>query len=151
MATHREQKGGLSMANELQGKRIAFVITPEGAEQVELVKDLYEAVRNAGGTSELLMTDALEGEAFDHLCEELLGGKLRSPRRVSTENASDYQGLVAPGVATADPSHVDQGAVSFMMKFVFNDVTANDVPADKVRVHHKIDSYDVLAKVRVHH
>jgi protease I len=105
------------MASELQSKKIAFVITPEGAEQVDLVSELYEAVKNAGGTSELLMTDALEIEAFDHLCEEMLGRKLRSPRSISTENASDYHGLVVPGIANAGPSQMDQDVVGFVMEF----------------------------------
>jgi len=110
------------MANELQNKKIAFVITPECAEQVESVTDLYEAVTNAGGMPELLMANNLAGRAYEHLCEILLGRKLRSPRRVSAENGSDYQGLVMPCVANAGPSQMDQemdqNVASFVMEFV---------------------------------
>lgn len=41
------------MANELQGERIAFLVAPEGVEQVEL-SEPWKAVKNAGGTPELL-------------------------------------------------------------------------------------------------
>ena len=41
------------MANELQGRRIAFVIANEGAEQVELTEP-WQAVQDAGGSPELL-------------------------------------------------------------------------------------------------
>ncbi len=47
------------MANELQDKTIAFLVAPEGTEQVELVEP-WDAVKNAGGTPELLSTDSGE-------------------------------------------------------------------------------------------
>lgn len=106
------------MANELQGKEIAFVITPEGAEQVDLVKELYEFVKDAGGSSELLMTDTLEERVFDDLCEIVIEAKIRRPYRVSEVNASDYHGLLVPGVANSDPSQMDQDVASFGMAFV---------------------------------
>ena len=40
------------MADQLEGKRVAFLFT-EGVEQVELTKPL-QAVREAGGTPELI-------------------------------------------------------------------------------------------------
>ena len=54
------------MANELQGKKIAFLVAPEGTEQVELVEP-WDAVKSAGGTPELLSTDSGEIQAFNHL------------------------------------------------------------------------------------
>jgi hypothetical protein len=42
-----------SMANELRGRRIAFMIANEGIEQVELTKP-SQAVPDAGGTPQLL-------------------------------------------------------------------------------------------------
>ncbi len=54
------------MANELQDKTIAFLVAPEGTEQVELVEP-WDAVKNAGGTPELLSTDSGEIQAFNHL------------------------------------------------------------------------------------
>ena len=50
------------MASEkLQGKRIAFVVAPEGTEQVELTEP-WKAVEAAGGSPELLSTDAGSGQ-----------------------------------------------------------------------------------------
>jgi protease I len=134
------------MVNELQRKRIAFVITPEGAEQVDLVSELYEVVKNAGGTSELLMTDALEKGAYDHLCEQLLGRKLRNPRSVSTENASDYHGLVVPGIANAGPSQMDQDVASFVIEFVkWGVLRLEELPGSRDGL------WDTLSKIRKPH
>ncbi|MFI5063947.1 MAG: hypothetical protein ACHP9Z_08220 [Streptosporangiales bacterium] len=41
------------MANQLDGRRIAFVIANEDAEQAELTRP-WQAVQEAGGTPELL-------------------------------------------------------------------------------------------------
>ena len=43
------------MSNQLQGKKIAFLVAPEGTEQVELTEP-WEAVKNTGETPELLST-----------------------------------------------------------------------------------------------
>ena len=43
-------------SSTLQGKRIAFVVAPEGTEQVELTQP-WEAVEAAGGAPELLSTE----------------------------------------------------------------------------------------------
>ena len=55
-----------TVANELKGKKIAFLVAPEDTEQVELVEP-WNAVKNAGGTPELLSTDPGEIQAFNHL------------------------------------------------------------------------------------
>jgi putative intracellular protease/amidase len=54
------------MAGKLDGKRIAFVVAPEGVEQVELTEP-WKAVEEAGATPELLSTDDGEVQAFNHL------------------------------------------------------------------------------------
>src|ERR1700745_597076 len=54
------------MANELQGRRIAFVIANEGAEQVELTEP-WRAVQDAGGSPELLAPKPGQAQAFNHL------------------------------------------------------------------------------------
>jgi protease I len=46
------------MAEDLQGKKIAFLAT-DGVEQVELI-DPWEAVRNAGGQPELVSLESGE-------------------------------------------------------------------------------------------
>ncbi len=54
------------MAGKLDGKKIAFLVAPEGTEQVELTEP-WKAVEDAGGTPELLSTDSGEVQAFNHL------------------------------------------------------------------------------------
>ena len=102
------------MANELQGKKIAFVVAPEGAEQVELTEP-WKAVKEAGGTPELLSTDSGEIQAFNHLDR---GDKFPVDRVVSEASAPDYDGLVLPGgVANPDFLRMDQDAVDFIRGF----------------------------------
>ena len=50
----------------LSGKRVAFLVAPEGIEQVELTEP-WKAVEAAGGSPELLSTDSGEMQAFNHL------------------------------------------------------------------------------------
>jgi len=88
------------VANELQGKKIAFLVAPEGAEQVELVEP-WEAVKSAGGTPELLSTDSGEVQAFNHLDK---GDTFPVDRVVSEASASDYDGLVLPGASPTPTS-----------------------------------------------
>jgi protease I len=103
-----------NVANELQGKKIAFLVAPEGAEQVELVEP-WEAVKNAGGTPELLSTDSGEVRAFNHLDK---GDTFPVDRVVSEASASDYDGLVLPGgVANPDFLRMDEDAVGFIRGF----------------------------------
>ena len=45
------------MAGKLDGKRIAFLVAPEGVEQVELTEP-WKAVESEGGTPELVSTEA---------------------------------------------------------------------------------------------
>ena len=54
------------MSNELSGKRIAFLVAPEGTEQVELTTP-WGAVEQAGGTPELVSTEVGKIQAFNHL------------------------------------------------------------------------------------
>ena len=102
------------MADELQGKKIAFLVAPEGTEQVELTQS-WEAVENAGGTPELVSTDAGEIQAFNHLDK----ADTFSVDRVASEvSASDYDGLVLPGgVANPDFLRMDEDAVGFVRGF----------------------------------
>src|SRR3712207_9309781 len=74
------------VANELQGKKIAFLVAPEGTEQVELTEP-WEAVKNAGGIPELLSTDSGEIQAFNHLDK---GDTFPVDRAVSEASAFDY-------------------------------------------------------------
>jgi protease I len=102
------------VTNDLQGKNIAFLVAPEGVEQVELTES-WEAVKNAGGTPELLSTDSGEIQAFNHLDK---GDTFSVDRVVSEASASDYDGLVLPGgVANPDFLRTDEDAVRFAREF----------------------------------
>jgi protease I len=101
------------MANELQGKRIAFLFT-EGVEQVELEKPL-EAVRNAGADAELISLQKGQVEAWNHFDK---GDKFEATTAVADADASDYDGLVLPGgVANPDQLRLDEDAVRFVRSF----------------------------------
>jgi protease I len=103
-----------NVANELQGKKIAFLVAPEGVEQVELTEP-WKAVKNAGGTPELLSTDSGEIQAFNHLDQ---GETFPVDRAVSEAGASDYDALVLPGgVANPDFLRTDEDAVRFAREF----------------------------------
>jgi len=102
------------MADKLQGKRVAFLVAPEGAEQVELTEP-WKAVEQAGGTPELLSTETGEVQAFNHLDK---GDTFTVDRTVGDASASDYDALVLPGgVANPDMLRTDQDAVAFIRAF----------------------------------
>jgi protease I len=102
------------MAGKLQDKRIAFLVAPEGTEQVELTEP-WKAVADAGGTPELISTDDGEIQAFNHLDK---ADTFKVDRTVGDASASDYDGLVLPGgVANPDFLRTDEQAVGFVRGF----------------------------------
>jgi protease I len=102
------------MADELQGKRIAFLVASEGAEQVELTEP-WKAVEGAGGQPELISTASGEVQAFNHLDK---ADTFPVDRTVSEAEASEYDGLVLPGgVANPDFLRMDPDAVQFARAF----------------------------------
>jgi deglycase len=102
------------MADKLNGKRIAFLVAPEGTEQVELTEP-WKAVESEGGTPELISTDSGEIQAFNHLDK---GDTFTVDHTVADVSASDYDGLVLPGgVANPDLLRMDEKAVGFVRGF----------------------------------
>jgi protease I len=102
------------MADKLQGKRIAFLVAPEGAEQVELTEP-WEAVSGEGATPELVSTESGEIQAFNHLDK---GDTFNVDHTVDEVSPSDYDALVLPGgVANPDFLRMDDGAVAFVRGF----------------------------------
>ena len=102
------------MADKLQGKRIAFLVAPEGAEQVELTEP-WEAVAGEGATPELVSTESGEVQAFNHLDK---GDTFSVDHTVGDVSASDYDALVLPGgVANPDFLRMDGDAVRFIRGF----------------------------------
>jgi protease I len=106
------------MADKLNGKRIAFLVAPEGTEQVELTEP-WKAVEDAGATPELISTDSGEIQAFNHLDK---GDTFSVDHTVGDVSAFDYDGLVLPGgVANPDFLRTDEKAVGFVRGFFEQD------------------------------
>ena len=101
------------MANELEGKKIAF-LAADGVEQVELTEP-WRAVEEAGGEPELLSIASGEIQAFNHLDH---GDTFSVDMEVAQADAADYDGLVLPGgVANPDFLRGDEKAVGFVRGF----------------------------------
>ena len=102
------------MSDRLQGKKIAFLTSNEGVEQVELTEPL-QAVREAGAEAELLAPESGEVQAFNHLDK---GDTFEVDRAVGEADASDYDGLVLPGgVANPDQLRTKPEALEFVKGF----------------------------------
>ncbi|MFJ5292737.1 type 1 glutamine amidotransferase domain-containing protein [Streptomyces sp. NPDC088348] len=94
--------------------KVAFLVAPEGVEQVELT-DPWAAVAAAGGTPHLVSTRSGKIQAFNHLdrAEEF-------PVDVDLDTArtGDYGALVLPGgLANPDALRTDERAVAFVRSF----------------------------------
>ena len=102
------------MAEDLNGKRIAFLVANEGIEQVELERP-WEATEGAGADVELIAPEEGEAQAFNHLDKADTFGV---DRKVADADASEYDGLVLPGgVANPDNLRMDEDAVAFVRAF----------------------------------
>src|SRR3954464_14351083 len=102
---------GVSMAEELQGKKIAFAVANEGVEQIELTRP-WEAVRDAGAETDLIAPEEGTVQAFNHLDK---GDRFDVDRTFDGADAGDYDGLVLPGgVANPDQLRTVPEAVSFV-------------------------------------
>jgi protease I len=102
------------MSDELNGKKIAFLMANEGVEQVELVKPL-ETVREAGAEAEIIAPEAGEVQAFNHLDK---GDTFPVDRVVGEAEASRYDALVLPGgVANPDQLRTREEALRFVRSF----------------------------------
>ncbi len=102
------------MADELNGKTVAFLVAPEGIEQVELTEP-WKAVEQAGGTPKLVSTESGSVQAFNHLDR---ADTFEVDETVDQADASDYDGLVLPGgVANPDFLRTQPSAVAFAKSF----------------------------------
>jgi protease I len=108
------------MANELKGKRVAFLFI-DGAEQVEVTEPL-EAVRKAGAAVDIISLKKGEVEMWKHFDK---GGRIKADKAVSDADPGDYDGLVLPGgVANPDQLRLDKNAVKFVRTFLEQDKPA---------------------------
>ncbi|MFC8078478.1 type 1 glutamine amidotransferase domain-containing protein [Streptomyces sp. NPDC057307] len=94
--------------------RVAFLVAPEGVEQVELTEP-WQAVLDAGGEPVLVSTESGEVQAFNHLDK---ADSFPVDRTVAAASEADYDGLVLPGgVANPDALRTDDAAVAFAKSF----------------------------------
>jgi protease I len=101
------------MASELNGLRVAFLTANEGVEQVELTAP-WHAVREAGGTPELVAPDPGEVQGFNHLDK---GDRFPVSRILRDVDHTDYDAMVVPGgVANSDFLRTVPAAVTFAQR-----------------------------------
>lgn len=100
----------------LNGKTIAFLVAPEGVEQVELTEP-WKAVKQAGGTPKLVSTSSGQIQAFNHLDK---ADTFAVDETVDDADAAAaaFDGLVLPGgVANPDLLRTAPKAVGFARAF----------------------------------
>ena len=94
--------------------RIAFLVAPEGVEQVELT-DPWQAAKDAGHEPVLVSTQAGEIQAFNHLDK---ADTFPVDEVVGEARAESFGALVQPGgVANPDFLRMDENAVAFVRGF----------------------------------
>jgi protease I len=98
----------------LNGGRVAFLVAPEGTEQVELTEP-WKAVEAAGGEPVLVSLETGKVQAYHHLDK---GDTFEVDQAVADADASAFLGLVLPGgVANPDALRMDSDAVAFVESF----------------------------------
>jgi protease I len=101
------------MANELKGKKIAFLAT-DMVEQVELTGP-WEALKNAGADLDLVSIKDGEIQGFNHYDK---ADRFKVDKTVEEVSASDYNALVLPGgVGNPDALRMDENAVHLVREF----------------------------------
>jgi deglycase len=102
------------MSTRLQGKTIAFLVAPDGVEQVELTEP-WKAIEQAGGTPRLVSTESGQIQGRNHLEK---ADTFPVDATVDQVSAGDFDGLALPGgVANPDFLRTDQDAVAFVRGF----------------------------------
>jgi len=103
------------VADELNGKRIAFLVANSGVEQVELTTP-WEAVEQAGGVPVLVAPDKGKVQAFNNDVEP--GDTFEATEAVSDVSSEGFDALVLPGGTTnPDKLRMDQEAVALVVGF----------------------------------
>ena len=102
------------MANQLEGKRIAFLMANEGVEQIELTEP-RKAVEEAGAEVDVIAPEKEQIQAVNHLDK---ADTFEVDKTTSEARADDYDGVVLPGgVANPDTLRTDKDAVRFLREF----------------------------------
>ncbi|MEV5596590.1 type 1 glutamine amidotransferase domain-containing protein [Streptomyces sp. NPDC052496] len=94
--------------------QVAFLVAPEGIEQVELTEP-WQAVIDAGGTPKLVSTESGQVQAYHHLDK---ADTFPVDQTVDQAQVGDFDGLVLPGgVANPDALRLNEKAVAFARGF----------------------------------
>lgn len=97
---------------ELDGKRIALLVTNRGVEEAELARP-RQAVLDAGG--ELVILAPQPGEVRTLVHDEDPGETFTADRAVADARAEEFDGLIVPGgTINADQLRLDEDAVAFV-------------------------------------
>jgi protease I len=108
-------EGGTIMTDELRDRTVAFLIAPEGVEQVELTEP-WKAVQAEGGRPRLVSTQPGQAQAFHHLDK---GDTFPVDLTVDEARVEDFDALVLPGgVANPDLLRMSEPAVGLVHDFV---------------------------------
>ena len=103
-----------TMASELAGREVAFLVATEGIEQVELTAP-WQAVEEADGRPVLVAPEAGEVQAFHHLDR---ADTFPVDLTVDRAEVGRFVGLVLPGgVANPDQLRTIPAAVAFVKDF----------------------------------
>jgi protease I len=104
-----------TVANELQGRKVAILIAPVGTEQVEFVQP-KEAVEAEGATVEVIGIQAGEAEAMNG---DVNPGDTFTVDKAATDVSPDeYDALIVPGgTVGADNLRADANVVRFVHGF----------------------------------
>jgi protease I len=94
--------------------RVAFLVAPQGVEQIELT-DPWQALTATGGAPQLVSTRSGSIQAFNHLDQ---ADTFPVDRTIGEASVDDYDALVLPGgVANPDFLRMDPKAVAFTRAF----------------------------------
>lgn len=102
------------MPKTLEGKKIAFLVAPEGVEQVELTEP-WKVVEEQGGKPELVSYRPGSVQAYNHLTP---ADRFPVDKLVVGVSSADFDGLVLPGgVANPDDLRTKPEVVRFVGEF----------------------------------
>ncbi len=102
------------MSTQLQGKTIAFLVAPDGIEQVELTEP-WRAIEQAGGTPRLVSTRPGHVQCRHHLEK---ADTFPVDVTLDQVSADHFDGLSLPGgVANPDFLRTQEAAVAFVRGF----------------------------------
>lgn len=103
------------MADELNGRRVALLLAPEGTEQAEFERP-RAAVEKAGGVVEVISVQAGRGQAVNSDLQP--GDTFEIDRTFSEVTPNDYHAVIVPGgTVGADKLRASEEAVRFVRGF----------------------------------